>query len=253
MILVTNMFIHKRKVVFIVFALTFQYSFAGHPLRTDDAGTIGKRSFQLELTPEIWSNANDSYLFVPLTSTYGITQNTDIVLTVLYSSLYNSGFKSDLSGINDVGLEVKWRVLQLEKFSVAVKPGLILPIGNHTKGLGTGKLGYSLLLIADQELSSLLLHFNIGYIRNENRLLERTDLWFVSVAAEFSVTSSLSLVAEIGVSSNRDEISDGHPAFVLGGVIYSLSNSVDFDLGLQTGLNEHESELAILAGVTVTF
>ena len=184
------MFIHKRTLVFIIFALTFQYSFAGHPLRTDDAGTIGKQSFQLELTPEVWKYANDHHFFVPLTSTYGITENADVVLTVLYSSIYNSGFKSDLSGINDVGLEVKWRVLELEKFSIAVKPGLILPIGNHTKGLGTGKLGYSLLLIADQELSSLLLRFNIGYIRNENRLLERTELWFTALAAEIPVAKS---------------------------------------------------------------
>ena len=247
------MFIQKRTLVFIIFVLTFQYSFAGHPLRTDDAGTIGKQSFQLELTPEVWKYANDHYFFVPLTSTYGITENADVVLTVLYSSIYNSGFKSDLSGINDIGLEVKWRVLELEKFSLAVKPGLILPIGNHTKGLGTGKLGYSLLLIADQELSSLLLHFNIGYIRNENRLLERIELWFTSLAAEIPVAESLSIVAEIGTCSNRGKIADGHPAFVLGGAVYSIADGIDIDLGLQKGLNKHESDLAVLAGVTIKF
>ena len=169
--MVGNMFIHKRNLVFIISVLSFQYSFAGHPLRTDDAGTIGKQSFQLELTPEVWKYSDDNYLFVPLTLTYGIIENADVVLTVLYSSLYNSGFKSDLSGINDIGLEVKWRVLELDRFSLAIKPGLILPIGNHMKGLGTGKLGYSLLLITDQELSSILLHFNFGYTKNENKLL----------------------------------------------------------------------------------
>lgn len=243
----------SRFLIIIVFILTFHYSFAGHPLRTDDAGTVGKHSFQLELTPEIWKYANDHYFIVPLTSTYGITENADVVLTVLYSSLYNSGFKSDLSGINDVGLELKWRVLEIEKFSLAVKPGLILPIGNHTKQLGTGKLGYSLLLIANQDLSALLLHFNIGYVRNENKLLERTDLWFSSLAAEIPVAKSLSLVAEIGTFSNRDELADGHPVFLLGGAVYSITDGIDIDIGLQKGLNKHESELAILAGVTVLF
>jgi len=251
--MVGNMFIHKRNLVFIISVLSFQYSFAGHPLRTDDAGTIGKQSFQLELTPEVWKYSDDNYLFVPLTLTYGIIENADVVLTVLYSSLYNSGFKSDLSGINDIGLEVKWKVLKLEKFSIAIKPGLILPIGNHARGLGTGKLGYSLLLIADQELSSLMLHFNIGYIRNENRLLERTDLWFTSLAAEISVEKSLSLVVEIGTCSNRCKIADGHPAFVLGGAVYSIADGIDIDIGLQKGLNKHESDLAVLAGLTVLF
>ena len=243
----------KRHLFFILIFILAKIIIAGHPLRTDDAGTIGKQSFQLELTPEVWKYTNDNYLFVPLTVTYGITQNTDIVLTVLYSSLYNSGFKSNLSGINDVGLEVKLRVLELEKFSLAVKPGLILPIGNHTRGLGTGKLGYSLLLIADQELPSLLLHFNIGYIRNENRLLEETDIWFTSLAAEIPVAKSLSLVTEIGAFSNRDKIANGHPVFVLGGAVYSIADGIDIDIGLQKGLNKHESDLAVLAGITVKF
>ena len=125
------MFIHKRNLVIIIFVLTFQHLFAGHPFRTDDACTIGKQSFQLELTPEVWKHANESCLFVPLTTTYGITENADVVLTVLCSSVYNPGFKSDLSGVNDIGLENKWRVLELEKFSLSVKPGIILPIGNY--------------------------------------------------------------------------------------------------------------------------
>ena len=243
----------KRSLIFILILIFSKIILAGHPLRTDDSGTIGKRSFQLELTPEIWKYAADHYIFVPLTSTYGMAENVDIVLTVLYSSLYNSGFKFDLSGINDIGLEVKWRMLELNRFSLAIKPGIILPIGNHTKGLGTGKLGYSLLLVADQELSSLLLHFNIGYIRNENRLLERTDLWLTSLAVDIPVTELLLLVVEIGLFSNRDKMATGHPAFVLAGAIYSIADGIDIDIGLQKGLNKHETNLAILMGLTVSF
>jgi hypothetical protein len=242
-----------RFLIVTAFILTFKYSFAGHPLRTDDAGTVGKKSFQLELTPEVWKYADDHYFIVPLTTTYGITENADIVLTVLYSSLYNSGFKSDMSGINDIGLEVKWRAIEHENFSLAIKPGLILPIGNHSKGLGTGKLGYSLLLIADQKLSSILIHFNIGYIRNENRLLERTNLWLTSLAVGVQVAKSLSLVAEIGAYTHSDKTADGHPVFILGGTVYSIADGIDVDLGLQKGLNKYESDMAILAGVNILF
>ncbi|MBT8387350.1 MAG: transporter [Ignavibacteria bacterium] len=242
-----------RNLILITFILTFHHSFAGHPLRTDDARTIGKHSLQLELTPEVWKYASHSYLIIPLTSTYGVTEKADIVLTILYSSFYNSEFQSDLSGINDVALELKWRVLELENFALTLKPGLILPIGNNTIGLGAGKLGYSLLLITDQQLASLLVHFNIGYMRNENKLLERTDLWFTSLAAEIQVANSLLLVAEIGTYSNRDVIAEGHPVFVLGGVVYSIADGIDIDLGLQKGLNKHESDLAVLTGITVLF
>jgi len=244
----------KRKhLIFILILFLSRVIVAGHPLRTDDTGTIGKQSLQLELTPEIWKYTDDHYFFVPFTSTYGMVENVDIVLTILYSSLYISGFKSSLSGVNDVGLEVKWRLAQFEKLSFALKPGLILPVGDYRKALGTGKLGYSLFLIADQDLSTLLLHLNIGYIRNENRLQERTNLWLISIAAEIPVAKSLSLVAEVGASTNNQKTADGHPVFVLAGAIYSIANGIDIDIGLQKGVNKHETDLAILTGLTVVF
>ena len=83
----------KRKhLIFLLILFLSRVIVAGHPLRTDDAGTIGKQSLQLELTPEIWKCADDHYVFVPFTLSYGMAESVDIVLTVLYSSLYNSGF-----------------------------------------------------------------------------------------------------------------------------------------------------------------
>lgn len=235
------------------FILTYQYSFAGHPLRTDDTGTVGTNGFQLELTPEVWKYSNDLFFLVPITSTYGISSNVDVVLAILFSSLYNSGFQSDQSGINDVALELKWRLLELENFSVAVKPWIILPVGDHTKGLGAGKVGYSLFIVTDQELFSLLTHINIGYVRNENKLLDRIDLWITSPAVELPITNSLSLVIEIGAFSNSDKSADGHPVYFLGGAVYSITEGIGIDPGLQKGLNNYDSDLAVLTGLTVIF
>ncbi len=243
------------RLYFVLFLIAFipQLTFAGHPLRTDDGFTIGVNRLQLEFTPEVWNYGNESLTLLPMTGTYGIFEKLDLVVALCYCSYQGLNAESGNSGMNDIVIETKWNIYNYDKFNLAVKPGLILPIGNHTKGLGTGKLGYSLLLIADQEISSLLLHFNIGYMRNENRLLERTDLWLTSLAAEIPVAKSLSLVVEIGAFSNRDKIADGHPAFVLAGAIYSIADGLDIDIGLQKGLNKHETNLGILAGITVLF
>src|SRR4030065_658913 len=61
--------------------------------------------------------------------------------------------------------------------SLAIKPGLTLPIGDDDKGLGAGKATYSLFFIASQEMDPWAFHLNLGYIRNENTLDEEKDLW----------------------------------------------------------------------------
>jgi hypothetical protein len=47
--------------------------------------------------------------------------------------------------------------------------------------------------------------------------------------------------------------SNTHPAFIPGGFIYSLSESLDADFGVNGGLNKPETDYSILAGATLRF
>lgn len=51
----------------------------------------------------------------------------------------NSAIVCDEQGFGDTSLDIKWRLLEKSKFSLAFKPGVTLPSGNNEKGLDTGQ------------------------------------------------------------------------------------------------------------------
>ena len=51
----------------------------------------------------------------------------------------------------------------------------------------------------------------------------------------------------------QNKTSNTHPAFILGGIIYSITENFDMDLGVKGGLNKPETDLTILAGIAMRF
>lgn len=145
------------------------------------------------------------------------------------------------------------RFYEQEGLSFALRPGITLPTGNDDKGLGSGKPTYSLFFIATKELKPFLVHLNFGYIRNENKLDERVDIWHASLAGEFEATESLRIVLNVGQEKNPDRIADKDPAFILAGMIYSVTKYFDVDFGLKRALNNAEPDYTILGGITLRF
>jgi len=156
-------------------------------------------------------------------------------------------------GICDISLELKWRFYEKEKFSLALKPGITFPTGDDEKGMGAGKLTGSLFLIATSEVAPCTFHLNLGYAGNENTLGEREDMWHLSLAGEMGIMEKVKIVANIGAERNPDRESDTHPAFILGGIVCSVSENLDVDFGAKAGLNKPETDWTILAGMAVRF
>jgi hypothetical protein len=235
-------------------------AFAAHPLITDDTGTQGKGKFQLEVTAEYAHEDEDgtkeNSAELATTLSYGAADTVDIVLGVPYQWIRVKEDGSPVlneNGLSDVSIEVKWRFFEQEKFSLALKPGLSLPTGDDKKGLGSGKVNFSAFLIATWDAAPLSVHANLGYLRNENDVAERKNLWHASVGAGYAATEKLTLVGNIGIEQNTDRNVNTHPAFLLGGFIYSISNNFDIDFGLKAALNEPEADYAVLAGIAWRF
>lgn len=242
---------------------------AAHPLITDDTGTQGKNRYQLEVTGEssrdkenldgVATREAGAELAVAVSA--GLCDTIDLVVGVpwTWSRLREDGLLTgDEQGIGDASLELKWRFLELGGFSLAVKPGITIPTGNEHKGLGNGKFSYGTTLIASQELGPVTLHVNGAYTRNEYKLaadkeLNRHDIWHASVAGVYRAAENLQLVANYGVESNGEHGADAWPAFLLGGVIYTVTGNLDLDLGVKRGLNGPEADLSYLAGVAYRF
>lgn len=244
-------------------------SYAAHPLFTDDTGTQGKGKLLFELNGQTsYGKENpheDTGTSVTAKSrenevkaaiTYGVIDNADVTLTIPYQwnkTEINDAAASDVSGIADISLEVKWRFFEKNGLSFAIKPGLTLPAGDKDKDLGTGRATGTLYFITTKDIDPWAFHLNLGYRRNENQLEEREDIWHASLAGELKVMKALKLVANIGAERNTDKSSNTNPAFILGGFIYSIRENMDIDFGVKIGLNEAEKDYAFLAGMALRF
>ena len=246
-------------VVFFAVLFCSTAAFAAHPLITDDAGTMGTGKAQLEINGEYGHEKEDG---VTATTTegaaalsYGINETMDLVIGLPYQYSREKTEEGTVSqdGFSDTSLEVKWRFYEHEDLSLALKPGLTLPTGNDEKGLGAGKATYSLFFIASQEVDPWAFHLNLGYIQNENTLDEEENLWHASIASTLALTENLTAVANLGVESNPDKLAGTDPAFFLVGLVYALSEEVDLDCGIKSGLNDPETDYTVLAGVTWKF
>ena len=246
----------------VLFVLTGSAN-AAHPLVTDDTGTQGKGKAQLEFEGEYGHDegggATTDSLVVPTIPvlSYGIIDTVDLVLSISHERIETkrNGATTTESGISDASIETKWRYYEKDGLSFAIKPGFTLPTGDENKGLGTGKASYHAYLITTKEMAPWAFHFNVGYIRNEYKLqadadANRKDLWHVSLASQVEVVKDLKVVTDIGMDRNSDKTSNVNPAFVLGGLIYSISESLDVDFGVKGGLNRPETDISYLAGIT---
>ena len=258
----------KAKIVTAACAALFTLAgsaFAAHPLITDDTGTQGKGKMQLEFIGEYGidkaEGVTEKTLQVPTAPflSYGITDTIDLVFGLPYASIRvedpGAGTTDTVRGVTDVSIELKARFYEKDGLSFAVKPGISLPTGDEEKGLGNGKVSYRTFLITTKEASPWAFHFNLGYIRNEYKLpvdedANRKDTWHVSLASQVEVIKDLKVVANIGMERNPDKTSETHPAFILGGLIYSIAENLDVDFGVKGALNRTETDITYLAGVT---
>lgn len=115
-----------------------------------------------------------------------------------------------------------------------------------------------LVFITTKEIEPWAFHLNLGYTHNEYKLqadkeANRKGIWHVSLASEVEVVKDLKVVANIGMERNPDKTSNTHPAFILGGIIYSITENFDVDLGVKGGLNKPETDLTILTGIAMRF
>ena len=159
----------------------------------------------------------------------------------------------------DVLLEAKWRFLEAGGFSLALKPGLSLPTGDATLGLGTGRPCVGAALLVTQLIGPVSLHLNAAFAhdefaRAEDRQGARADHWHASAAiVARGDAAGLQLVANLGAATSADRNDPTPPAFALGGLIYAVTGSLDLDCGVKVGLTNPEPGLVLLAGLAAHF
>jgi hypothetical protein len=244
---------------------------AGPPLATDDAGTVDVGKVEIEL--------NSSYGYDKHTVDGSTTKTTTVdgevkITTGLYKDLgfsvavpyifsartNNDGTVSSVDGLGDMTFELKYAFAELSGVDLAIKPQLIAPTGNYSRGFSEGHWHAGALLIATKEFNDgkYALHANVGYEHHNYRtnvVRETThgDLWSGSIAGEVEVAKGLVIVADVGLGTNPDKSSSELPVYALTGLRYEINDHLDIDAGIKFGLTKPETDVTALYGLVLKF
>lgn len=235
-------------------------TWAAHPLVTDDAATQGQGKFQYELNGQYDTNKNLGITTTGETFnnvlTYGVFNNTDVIIGVPYQFVHTKtvGSTKSYDGFNDSYIDVKYRFYEHNGLSFALRPGISVPTGNDSKGLGNDRVGYRAYLIGTQDFGTFLVSGNVGYTRNDsNNPNTELNLWHVSVSGTMLLTDQWKVVADVAADRNTDSHDYNNPVSVLTGIIYSPTSNIDIDLGVKRGLTTTATDWSVLAGTTFRF
>lgn len=247
---------NRRLVPAFLAAMIGHAAHAAHPLLTEDTGTQGRDNFQLELTGESGRESTDTGTLraqqPAAVIAYGLADTADLQIGTSYLrlSLDDGIARTRAAGLSDVTVDVKWRFLERGPFSLAVKPGIIIPVGSEARGLGRGNWAGGSLLVLSYEPGPIAFHSHVGYLYN-NLVGEQRSLWHFSGAVTWQATEQLKLVADIAYDTNPLELGADGVVRTVVGAIYSPVKNVDLDLGVKRGHQRPALGVAVLFGLTL--
>lgn len=227
----------------ILLLLTALPANALQPLITDDTGTQGQGGHQLEFTfnrirSESASGLSRTRSF-PLVYTYGATDTLDFYASVTRQRVTVTA-PAETGWSNNV-LGAKWRFYENEtnKFSMALKPELRLPVSasEETRGLGHGgySQGAALLLTREMESGAWLANVAVDHFSYKDPATsagERRTRYRASLARLFDVNDQWKLTLDAGLLTHPERAARNRMAYAQAGSIYNYNKDTEIALGL---------------------
>ncbi|WP_394778109.1 transporter [Undibacterium sp.] len=239
----------KNKSAILLFSgLMIKSAFAAHPLSTEDATVLGKSNQQIEINTDRVSFRDQQDQVAALTSTYGYSNDEDLFANLPLNV-------SSPHGIGDISVGSKWQFLDYQGQLLVFKTELFLPTGDQQKGLGQGRRSVDLGLVDSYTRSAWTWHGNLVLTVNDyehaaDRQMNRKGVWRISSAVVYQANAQWALTADTGFTQADSKSDASKPVYVLGGVIYSPSNTLDLDAGLRRQRISGATETRFGVGLT---
>lgn len=188
---------------------------AGPPLLTDDPDTPGPGGWEINLASELEKSGEEWAFAAPLLDlNYGWGEDIQLKFEMPWLVLDAPG-RDARSGAGNAELGVKWRFLDEEDigFSLSTYPQAEFHTSSSARRRGLVDDGAEFLLPVEvaKSFGPLLLYAEAGHAWREHRENE----WIYGFAAEYELTSTIDLVAEVhGIAAAE---SDAHELFLNGG------------------------------------
>jgi Putative MetA-pathway of phenol degradation len=226
---------------------------AAPPLISEDTGTQGKGVAQLEFTVEAprEDRGGTSYdgVEAALVLNYGLAENADLqfVLPYLRVTEHTAGVRTETEGRLDARINVKWRFLEQDTFSLALMPGIIIPTGKE--GLSTERVNPGVMLIGSYEPQPFTVNADVGYRYLNNVLGLREHLYHASASLHYAFHESLKLVADYSWENTLDPGPTGSVRYSTLGAIWVFAPGVGIGCGVKMGHGEFAIDRTYLCGM----
>ena len=233
------------------------------PGKNSSACTVPQGAFQLEADLINWTRLDlqgtrsDTVLYTNPTIKYGLTASTDIeanIATYETVRIRDASGTSTKSGVGDLYLRIKQRLAPSDaKAQFAVVPYIKIP----TAKLGIGNRKFEGGFVATGVFT--LSHDYSLTFTPEVDDLENADLQghHVQLSAALSLaktlSSKLTANAELWTAQNYDPAGTVRQYSVDGAIAYASSNDLQFDAGVNVGLNRLTPGIQAYLGVAKRF
>jgi hypothetical protein len=121
------------------------------------------------------------------------------------------------AGAGDLLLGVKWRFFNNQKSQLqfGIYPQLLVPSGDHTRGLGEGEPGFVFPVLAQKSWEKWTLYGNVGYWWQT--AAETRDYFYAGAVLEREINERLELGVELFGNSPKEHGGRSELAFNVGG------------------------------------
>jgi outer membrane putative beta-barrel porin/alpha-amylase len=190
---------------------------AGPPFVTDDPDLPPPCGWEINIPFIVERTSGQTAMDAPLFDlNYGLP-NLQLKLEVPVGIVEQEG--NTAVGLGDVLLGVKWRFLadQKSRVKLAAYPQVLLPLGDHRRGLGEGRAAYVLPLLLQKAWAEWTLYGNVGYWWQTAG--DRRNFWYAGAVLEREVNERLTLGAELFGSTPQEQGGRVEVAFNVGGVL----------------------------------
>jgi Putative MetA-pathway of phenol degradation len=189
---------------------------AGPPFVTEDPEPPPPGGWEINVPFILERTPGETDMNTPLFDlNYGLP-NIQLKLEIPVETIHDDG-DGTASGPGDLLLGVKWRFLNNERsqFQLGTYPQLLVPTGDHTRGLGQGGSAFVFPLLAQKNWEKWTLYGNVGYWWQTGA--ETSDYVYAGAVLEYEITERLTLGLELFGNSPKERGGRSELAFNFGG------------------------------------
>lgn len=225
-----------RRLMFLVLLLLLHGAgSAGRPLATDDAATVEKGGFELEIGYQnVKLKSADKVSSGEVTFNHGITEKMDFMLITGYVD-------GEEVGMAGPGIAIKYSLLGERERG----PDVSLTFANS---LGTSE--YEMRAIFSRQRRYFISHLNLGFAHSG--VTGEAGLFLYGFALELPIRGRLTLVGEVLGEMDTDSATKDAVEGLIGGTMELVRGAV-LDLGFSFGFTETAPESGFIIGLTKGF